>query len=180
MHVIDNMRLGDKLRTVDQLREETKDMQRSKGLRHEKQEELENHELAEGSVQFEWREFLRRLIKVAPHLLIKDGAPGNIAIYRRKRPEEYDPEEWDPFRPQWHNDHKYVTGFPKNKLAEFSAITTDKWGVAKREIRGWRTIIIHLIQQKALSYRDAVRAFGEPKGERGWRWHNQLAEHKGI
>jgi hypothetical protein len=183
MLITDINNLGDKrLGLEDGLafsKERTAAMQKAKGLILDDQEELEDRDLAEGT-PLEWQEFLRRLQKAAPTILVKDGAPGSLALYRPKRNDEFDPETWDPTRPDWHNAHVYVTGFPKKKLAEFSAITTTEWGVAHREIRGWRTVLINLIQQRALAYRQAVREFGEPNGARGTRWHEHLANHKGV
>jgi hypothetical protein len=157
-------------------KEKTKIFQKNKGLLLHKQDELEDHVLSQGK-RMHWKEFLRILEKANPRLLIKGGTEGNIAVYRLKRSDE--DQTPDSNAPGWYNAHSYVTGFPCTWLPEFSSITTDSHGVAKREIRGWRSVLMALIKARALTYNDAKRHFGEPMGARGWRWHTDLHKYKG-
>jgi hypothetical protein len=163
--------------SLAKIKAETHDMLEAKGCFLYGQAELEDIERAHGH-RLEWREFIRRLTKVNRNLLIKDGLEGHVAVYAPKLHDDQD--ERDPSRPDWWNDHRYITGFAKSTLSEFSTITTDERGLPKREVRGWRSVLIALIKTRAITYRDAVREFGEPLGARGWRWREQLQTHKGI
>lgn len=183
MLVTDINNLGDtRLDPTESLarsKEDTRRMQKGKGLFLPGQEELEDQELSQGT-RLHWQEFLRRLQRANVRLLIRDGAPGNIAIYIPKTREERNADEYDWTKPEWWNDHRYVTGFPKAWLPEYSSITVNERGLAKRELRGWRSVLIALIRARAVGYRDAVREFGEPTAARGWRWHDQLSNYKGA
>jgi hypothetical protein len=160
--------------SLDKSREETRAMQQAKGLFMDMQDELEDKELSSGQ-RMHWQDFIRLLEKACPTLLIRDGAPGSIAVYRRKRPDEE--KEYMPGAADWYHDFMYVSGFAKDWLPEFSSVTTTDRGIANREQRGWRTVLVHLIQQRALTYNDAKRYFGEPIGYRGWRWYEALKDH---
>ena len=159
--------------------EDTHRMLQAQGKFMPGQAELENRELSEGT-RLDWKEFLRRLMKIAPSVLVKDSNVslyGDIALYVPKNRDEYH-AEFDPNQPDWRNDFRYATGFPKASLAEFSAVTTDHRGIAKTEIRGWRSVLMALISSRVVSYRTVVKEFGEPTRARGSRWHRSLSKFK--
>jgi hypothetical protein len=85
--------------SLAQSKEETRAMQQAKGLFMEKQDELEDKEQSAGT-RMHWQEFLRLLDKAAPDLLIRDGSPGNIAVYRRRRFDEE--KEYMPGGADWY------------------------------------------------------------------------------
>lgn len=121
--------------------------------------------------------FIPKLKQICPQILVKDGSPGNIAIYVPKTEMEM-LEGYDLLAPKWHNESKYVTGCPKEDLPEWGHLTTDTDGVANREVRGWRSMLIAFIKQKHCSYAAVVQEFGEPEDSRSRLWHEQLYECK--
>ncbi len=143
IHNLGDARL-DPTESLAKSKEDTRRMQEAKGLFLPGQDELEDQELSQGT-RLHWQEFLRRLERCNVRLLFRDGSPANVAIYRLKTRDERNADEYDWTKPEWYNDHRYVTGFAKDWLMEYSAVTTDARGVAKREIRGWRSILIALI-----------------------------------
>lgn len=141
------------------------------------QDELEDVNRSGGS-RMPWKELIFRLTKCNPTLQFRDGTPGNVAAYIPKNRYELAEGDYDPSRSDFGNDHKYISGFPKDWIPEFSHITVDERGLPKREIRGWRTILISMIQAGAITYRDAVKQFGEANGQRSNRWHQLLQGKK--
>lgn len=145
------------------------------------QAELEDPERMLGS-RLSYREVIRRLQKLNPNIKVVDGSFGNVAVYVLKTNQELAEsaaeDSGDTTRSDWFKAHKYVTGCPKEPLPEYSGVITDERGIAKRELRGWRSVLISLIKSKALSYSQAVEAFGEANGSRSWRWHEQLQGFK--
>jgi hypothetical protein len=142
------------------------------------QAELEDAERSAGP-RITWRDFLRRLSRCNPHLLFKDAQGGNhIAIYRLKYREERERDGYDPTKAEWWNDHKYVGGFQKIDLPEYSHLILDSSNLPIREYRGWRSVLMALIKNHAISYNDAKKEFGDARGERSQRWHEQLRKYK--
>jgi hypothetical protein len=124
-------------------------------------------------------ELITRLQKLNPAILVKDGIPGNVALYVRKSESEMAVDGYDLLRPQWYNEHKYVTGFPTEPLAEWGHLTTDTDGIAEREVRGWRSVLIALIKAKAFTYEAAVEEFGDPiEDTRSKFWFEQLQGYR--
>ena len=121
-----------------------------------------------------FKEIIRRLEKCNPSLFFREGSKGNIAVYRLKRLHEQKADEWDPAAPDWYNDHKYVTGFPKDYIPEYSYLILDSSNLPVRELRGWRSILLALIKSGAISYQSTLEQFGKAKGQRSTRWYEQL------
>jgi hypothetical protein len=71
------------------------------------QDELEDVDRAIGARR-SGREFASLLQICFPFLLIKEGLPGSIAVYRPRRKDDI---PGDPSKPEWYRDHVYVTGF---------------------------------------------------------------------
>lgn len=139
------------------------------------QEELEDPDRSAGPRLY-YTEILRRLLKLNPELRIEDGSYGNVAIYRLKRYDEYDWEQFDPLAPaSWRWDFEYVTGVEKEWIPEYSHVTVDTSKLAKREIRGWRSVLIALVKARAITYRGAIQEFGDPvNDQRSGRWFEHL------
>lgn len=145
------------------------------------QKELEDVERASGP-RIQWADLIARLQKLNPNIRVKDGVEGSVALYLKKRPEEYTPADLSRFEVppngQFFIDHKYVTGFPKQPLAEWSTVTVDTSHVAHREQRSWRSVLLSFIKQRAFSYRAAIEEFGDPTGDvRAYRaggWFDQM------
>src|SRR5579859_1726396 len=123
------------------------------------QEELEDPERGLGP-KLQYTEFISRLRLIAPRMVAVDGSPGNVALYfpRTRRDYEDTLKEWD-----WEQDRKldpffrfmrYVGGFPKQELPEYSTVDIDTSLLPTREKRGWRSVLITLIKQAVISYQD--------------------------
>ncbi len=141
------------------------------------QEELEKSDRSKDGHLY-YSVLLRKLKVLYPSFLVKDGIPGNVAIYRPKTSAEILNEGYDLGRPKWHNESRYVTGFPKNYIPEWGHYLNDTDGVAEREVRGWRSILIAMIKQGLFTYAAAVKEFGNPEHDQRSRfWFEQLQEY---
>jgi hypothetical protein len=130
------------------------------------QEILENTEMAVGT-PMDWHDLVRLLEKMNHKIRCVDGGMANAIAVRYPAMQE-----------DGVYGLKYVTGFYKEVLPEFSSVSTDKRGLSVREHRGWRTVVLACIRQGIVSYKDAVDVFGEPSGVRSGRWHEILREKK--
>ena len=183
----DKNELGDKRLNPEEAvireREDLLRMEQKKKYWH--QEELADENRSSGA-RLQWTEFLRRLRKVNIGIIPKDGMPGSIALYFHKRNDEYQPSdfEWDMSRKDpfdtFHRDHKYVGGFPKRELPEWAHLTgIDSSGIATREYRGWRSVLMSLIKAHVLTYKQAVEEFGDPAGDpRARFWFDGVGQFK--
>jgi hypothetical protein len=141
------------------------------------QEELDKAERSEGPRLY-YSVFLRKLKKIYPQLLVKDGIPGNVALYRPKTEGEIIRDGYDLAAPRWYNEHKYFAGFPKDHIPEWGHYVNDTDGIAEREVRGWRTVLIAFIKQGVLTYQAVVGEFGDPANDQRSRfWFEQLQEY---
>lgn len=148
-----------------------------------KQSELEDAERALGS-RLHSGEMVRKLRKLIPTLKFLKGSPGNIAVYApRDRGEVearfyewYQEQEEAASRGRKRQDkffllHKYVGGFPEGAMQEYTTIDIDNANLGTKEHRSWRTVLMGLLRQGLLSYRDVVKEFGDVGTDRrGWRW----------
>lgn len=145
------------------------------------QEELEDAERSAGP-RLAYTEIIRRIQVEAPSLKVLEGAPGSVALYfprTRKELEEMDAQGGrDQERDIFFHHFKYVGGMEKKDMPEFAHVILDTSNLPVREYRGWRSVVIGLIKQGVLSYRAAVSQFGEPRGVRAGRWHEQLRPYK--
>jgi hypothetical protein len=145
------------------------------------QKELEDTERSAGP-RMAYQELVRKLQKINLNIVVKDGSPGNIALYvlktRKELAESVNEDSGDMTRHAWHKDFKYVTGCPKEPIPEYSTVTTDERGVANRELRGWRSVLIAMVKAKAITYQQAQEEFGPAVGKRSWRYEEQLQQHR--
>lgn len=75
-------------------------------------------------------------------------------------------------------EKKYITGFYKEVLPEFSYVLTDERGLPKREVRGWRSVLLMLIKAGAITLKQADALFGETLGQRAGRFQQQTRDLK--
>jgi hypothetical protein len=150
-------------------------------FRMQGQDELEKAERAWGP-RMPYQELVRRIQRLNVNIKVVDGAPGNIAIYVLKTNQEmaeYASEPDDPTRYEWYKAFKYVTGCPKESLPEYSTVTVDERGLPKREVRGWRSILIALVKSRAITFRQAIEEFGNPDTDtRSNRFFEQLQSYR--
>jgi hypothetical protein len=112
----------------------------------------------------EWRELVRRMKKLNPSLVIRDGGmPNAIAVYI--------------FRDNHDGDGPrltYISGFDKKVLPEYSSVTVDEHGVALHEVRGWRTVMKKLYEQRCCTWEAAIAVFGDALGQRSEGWKGSI------
>lgn len=139
------------------------------------QEELEDPDRSSGP-RLQFSEIISRLKREIPQLKVMDGSPGSVAVYFPRTDEEFKEAkiEWEWDKDEFFLFYKYVGGFPKQEIPEYSTVDTDTSRLATRENRGWRSILITLLKQGVMSYSQAVRQFGDVGSDsRGWRWREQ-------
>jgi hypothetical protein len=140
------------------------------------QKDIEKAERSESSKMY-YSVLLRKLRAIYPAMLVKDGMPGNVALYRPKTKAEIINDGYDLSVPKWYNEHKYFTGFPKEAIPEWGHYVNDTDGIALREVRGWRSVLIAMIKQGLVTYEQAVEEFSDPiHDQRSKYWFEQLAE----
>jgi hypothetical protein len=162
---VDRNQLGDKrldpTENLAKLREGNEKLSARSRIPH--QEIFEHKGMALG-IPMASNDLIRLLKKMAPALIIEDGGVRNAVAVR--------------VGPVLLEDgtigKRYLTGFYKGTLPEFSCIFSDERGRPTREDRGWRTVVLNLIKQGVVSYKDAVDVFGEPSGVRAGRWQEIL------
>jgi hypothetical protein len=119
-------------------------------------------------------DFVTRLKRIIPTLTVRDGLPGNVALYAPCNAKELEESErcWQHDKPIFFRDNKYVGGFPKQPMHEYSSLEVEEYTrLANKEIRGWRTVLIMLLEQGLVSYEKVVKEFGDVGlDRRGWRW----------
>jgi hypothetical protein len=168
--ITDSAELGDgrldPKESLAKLKEENKKLAAS--TRKPDQVILGNKGMAQGQ-PMEWTHLSYLLQKMCPSLVIRDGGVKGAVQIRYPDPDEMYRED---------GGTRYVTGFYKDVLPEFSWETEDDRGRPTREIRGWRTVILALIKQHIITYADAVDVFGEPNGQRNCRWMELLREYR--
>lgn len=142
------------------------------------QDELDKADRSTGTRLY-YSEFLTKLQRIVSGFFVKDGSPGQLALYVAKTESEIAADGYDLNYPQWHNESKYVTGFPKDWIPEWGHVLNDTDGIAIREVRGWRSILIAMIKQKLIKYVDVIREFGDPiNDKRSTLWFEQLVQFK--
>jgi hypothetical protein len=175
-----NPQLGDK-----HLNPEEEVIRQREDLRHDisgreayGQKDIEKAERSEGPRLY-YSTLLKKMKNIYPHFLIKDGIPGNVAVYRPKTKDEIERDGYDMIFPQWRNEHKYVTGFPKEWIPEWGHYVNDTDGIALREDpRGWRTVHIAMVKQRLVTYAASIAEFGEPiHDQRSKYFFEQLAPY---
>lgn len=131
---------------------------------------LENQDMAIGRAM-QPSEFIRLIQVMDPKIIVEKGGYPNCVAVRY---------------PTWNADEgeyqrKYISGFPVNEvMQEFSHITVDDKGLPKREVRGWRTVLIALNKAGILSFADIKKVFGDATGQRSVLWDQQMREKKII
>lgn len=142
-------------------------------LKHPRQQILNDSEMAVG-VPMAPQEFLRRLKKANPRIIIEQGGIHNAVAIRIPVTDD------DPLSPTFGTlVKKYVSGFYVDRiLPEYSSFVNDETGVPRREVRGWRTVLLMLIAAKAIGYYEATREFGEPQGQRNILWREQTQDSR--
>lgn len=85
---------------------------------------------------------------------------------------------------------QFLTGLPKGWLTEFSWAVVDDRNLPVEERRGWRTCVIYCLLKGAITWKQVLAEFGEPKdgwNEERWmsvtqdfRWGGEEMVHRNI
>jgi hypothetical protein len=145
------------------------------------QKELEDHERSAGP-RMPYTELIRRLHNINPSIKIREGKPGSVAVYFLKPREDWENVSYaGDTKPsdEFFLDHRYITGFEKEPLPEYSHVTLDTSRLPVREIRGWRSVLIALIKAHVITYEQAIHEFGDPSNDkRSTRWLDQTLKYR--
>lgn len=80
------------------------------------------------------------------------------------------PDQWG-FYVEVQSRLTYVSGFGKGWLREFTAILVDDRNLmAGDELRGWRAVLLKLMEKGILRWEQVHRTFGDAEGVNGDRW----------
>lgn len=145
---------------VDALKEQNK--QANEKFKIADQALLEDQEAALG-YPMQPSDFILRIQKLNPKILVeKGGVRGSVAVR---------------YVPRDRADKVYVSGFPVDvPLPEFDAIITDDKGLPWRRLRGWRSVLLALVQKDLLTREQVKLMFGYPSGQRAILWDKHLSE----
>jgi hypothetical protein len=132
--------------------------------KHPDQALLENRDMARG-FEMEASELITRIPKLNPQIQVRKGGVKNaVAVYTRVPVSEANPLGL-----------KYTTGFYiDNRLPEYSSVLNDQFGVAHKEVRGWRTVLMALIEAGALDRKKVDALFGPALGQRTDLWYRAM------
>jgi hypothetical protein len=180
---VDRNELGDKRldpkEGVAQKREQCIAMAGTRRLAH--QDDLEDPSRVLGP-RIQFADFVARLKRIVPSLTVRDGLPGHVALYAPCNAKELAESEkyWQHDRPIFFRANKYVGGFPKQPMHEYSSLEVEDYTrLANKEIRGWRTVLIMLLEQGLVSYKKVIKEFGDVGTDRrGWRWRESTQKYR--
>ena len=80
------------------------------------------------------------------------------------------PDQWG-FYVEVQSRLAYVSGFQKGWLREFTAILVDERNLmAGDELRGWRAVLLKLMEKGILRWEQVHREFGDSEGANAYRW----------
>lgn len=130
------------------------------------QDLLENQEMATGYT-LDHNELIRRIQLLNPKILIMPGGVRGAAAVRYPKMEDGEMQ------------NVYITGFYLEPLPEYSSVICDEMGNAKREIRGWRSVLLALLRVGALDIEKTDAMFGPASGQRSGLWYRSL-QGKGL
>lgn len=153
------------------MREVVQGMCNKKRIPH--QDMLEDQDMALGTPMSPTL-FIEKLRKL-PGILVEPGGAGPTAVAVRTVVKDQDPESETFGQPI----KIYLSGFWTDKiLPEFSSILPNKFGLATREIRGWRSVLLAMHRQGAVTLPQLKAVFGDANGQRSILWKEQTQHHQ--
>lgn len=167
-------KLGDKrvenAEGVARLREQVRGIADKKRIAN--QDMLEDQDMALGSPMSPSL-FIQKLRRL-PNVIVEPGGwPNAVAIRTVVRDNDVESPTYG------QQVKKYVSGFFTDRvLPEFSTILSNPMGLATREIRGWRTVLLALFHQKVVTLHQLKAVFGDANGQRSKLWHEQTQAAK--
>lgn len=107
-------------------------------------------------------DLILKLQKLNPSILIQKGGVKNAVAVRFPK---FDSETGKV-------EQTYITGFYMDApLPEFSSVVVDRRGLPFRELRGWRSVVLALVNAGALTLKQVDLSFGKPTGQRSVLWN---------
>lgn len=74
---------------------------------------------------------------------------------------------------------KYLSCFDKGSMPEFSFLLCDYQDIPEQEVRGWRTVLVRLLTEKALKWKQVAEEFGDPITDlNANRWYAETKEFR--
>jgi hypothetical protein len=158
---IDKNELGDKrlneVEGVAKLKEENRKLHDANRIPD--QDTLEDKRAAHG-MPMSPNELIRRIQNLNHKIIVEPGGAANAVAVRHavKQPDGTMTKE-------------YITGFYIDQpMPEFSCVVVDNKGLPVREVRGWRTVLLALMNVKLLSLKQVELTFGKANGQRAILW----------
>lgn len=150
------------------------------------QDELADPDRSSGP-KMPWQELVFRLQKLNPKLQAKNsnvhGVP-TIAIYYPKTESEKlnDGSYFEVAiteKQKFHRDNKYVAGFDRAFLPQYSHVLTDTSGLPTREVRGVMTVLLMLVRAGVLTHEQIKQEFQDPANDqRSGRYFEQTRKER--
>lgn len=76
---------------------------------------------------------------------------------------------------------KYICAAPPGLMPEFSELAVDAWGVPTKERkRGWRTVLLNMIERGAVTEEQVKRLFGRPEHPMAETYRRRLQELRAL
>lgn len=102
-------------------------------------------------------DLISRVLKLNPHVIIQ---------------QQYNyPDEWGMYAESL-GRLRYLSGFSKSWMTEFSWTTVDDRNLPVDHRKGWRTVLVELLSKGALEWGQVEKEFGDPAdGFNDGRWH---------
>lgn len=127
-------------------------------------EDLKNVELRLGS-PMPHTELIRRVVKLNPRI----WAETSINF----------PENWGFYTTAPDGTKRFLVAAPKGVLPEHSWVETDRADLAIKEHRGWRTVLVRLLDAGVLTWDQVTAGFGDSNSTaRNSRWRQFTQRHR--
>jgi hypothetical protein len=72
----------------------------------------------------------------------------------------------------------FCVAFDKGWLPEFSIVVEDRAGLPVRERRGWRTVLVRLLEGGYLTFEQILAGFGDALGTNNRRWRSLVRNYR--
>lgn len=111
-------------------------------------------------------ELIRRVTSLNAHIFVEQSInyANSLGFYHQ------DPQT---------GERKYLSCFDKGAMPEFSFILCDYQDIPEEEVRGWRTVLVRLLTEKALTWRQVKEEFGDPINDlNANRWYAETKQFR--
>jgi hypothetical protein len=114
-------------------------------------------------------ELIRRVMTLNPDIWAEDSNanPRTVAGFYTVRTDE-----------TGHPCKMFLCAFEKGWLPEFSIVIEDRAGLPVREQRGWRTVLVRLLDAHVLTYPQVASVFGHADGDNARNWQSLTQRYR--